>query len=101
MFNLDIEFEPGVLERGIEDTLLKVEEMNEGGKTVIYFNLVKKLEKEMGDNVAAIILKTEECELIGRAQIKQNGNAKVRPIIITDKGRKRLEEIKKNRKINK
>ncbi|MFZ2970869.1 MAG: hypothetical protein WA063_07005 [Minisyncoccia bacterium] len=97
MFNLDIELEPKVLENGIETTLLKIEEMNVSGNGVPYKDLIKTLEGDMGDNVAAIILKTERRGLIGRGQIKKVENGKTCPIIITDQGKKRLEEIKRTK----
>ncbi|MFA6096134.1 MAG: hypothetical protein WC788_00730 [Candidatus Paceibacterota bacterium] len=99
MYELSLEIEPGELEKGIEDTLLTVEEIRGSGSEVIYFDLLKILGGKMGNNVAAIILRTEQRGLIGRGEIREVKNGRARPIIITEEGKKRLKEIKKTKKI--
>ena len=101
MYDLSLEIEPGELEKGIEDTLLAIEEIIRNGSDVIYFDLLKVLGGKMGDNVAAIILQTEEFGFIGREEIKEIKNGKARPIIITEAGMKRLQDIKRTKNNNK
>lgn len=100
MYELSVEIEPSELEKGIEDTLLAIEEIMMSGSDVIYFDLLRVLGEKMGDNVAAIILQTEKFGFIGREKIKEIRNGRARPIIITEAGMTRLQDIKKQKRKN-
>jgi len=94
MYELSINIGQEDLENGIKDTLLEVEEMATSGD-VIYTNLIRSLGKKWGDNVAGIILKVEQLGFIGREEIKEvKRGMRVRPISITEKGKKKLAALK-------